>query len=506
MDILQYIKDIFVALKAELIRHRGLAALLFASVFAAVLFLSVKWPKHYVSHAAVVMDVTNVIAPLVRGAADAGSANQNEKVQDVMTSRRILEQVLNRIEPNMEQLEPQEVEMRIADFRAGLMITTLDRRNITQVSYRAPTADQAYDTLAALVEIFIEDRMAARTRDSKDAHSFLSDRVVRYKRLLEEAEERLTQFKARNVDANEATVRGRINDLTSEIQNLKLSINETEERIRITRTQLAEESRYLESRQKMLALEERRLALNSQIDQLRLLYQDNYPDIVSLKAQVDEIDWAIAKIRSERGWESMQMSELPLFEELRKQLSTAEVSVQTQKRRLTALTNLLQQEYAMADKVSAVQAELTDLTRDYNVTKKVYEDMLARRENANLSLALQEEGQGETYRLIEPPTYPLKPAGIPAFFIYLSAPFLALAAPVGLALAYIIVDPRIRSYTVLSQKLPENVHLLGYVPHRGSPLGRRLLRKDMLMLVTLAIILMALYVYAFINYGPQLLF
>lgn len=506
MDILQYIKDVLIALKAELIRHRGLAALMFASVFAAVLFLSVKWPKHYVSSASIIMDVTNVIEPLLRGAAETSQADSYEKVQDLVYSRRILEQVLNRVEPNAKDLPADELEVAIANIRSNLLVSNKERKNVTQITYRASTADEAYDTLAAVVEVFIEDRMAAKQRDSHEAHDFISEQVVRYKTRLEQAEARLKEFKTRNVDINEDTVKERINGLTSEIQALKISINETEAKIRITKTQLVEESKSLNVREKMLALEERRKSLVEEIDRLRVVYQDSYPDIVSLKAQVDEIDWTMAQLREERGWSSSQASELPLYEELRKQLSTAEVDLQTKQRRLTALERLLEQEYALADKVTAIQTELTDLTRDYNVTKKVYEEMLARKENANLTLALHDEGQGESYKVFEPPVYPLEPSGIPALYVFLSAPFLALAAPVGLALAFIILDPRIRSYTVLSTKLPENVHLLGYIPHRGSPLGRRLLRKDMLLLTTLAIILLGLYIYAFLNYGPKFLY
>src|SRR5690606_10382249 len=134
-----------------------------------------------------------------------------------------------------------------------------------------------------------------------------------------------------------------------------------------------------------------------------------------------------------------------------------------------------------------------------------YEEMLARRENANITLALNDEGQGESYKVLEPPTYPLKPAGIPAILVFLAAPVVALAAPVGLAVAFVILDPRLRSVALLSQKLPEGVPLLGVVPHRGTPLAARLLRKDIILLTLLAIILMVIYGYTFYTFKTLLL-
>src|SRR5690606_19078305 len=171
--------------------------------------------------------------------------------------------------------------------------------------------------------------------------------------------------------------------LAAEIQNLRMAIQESEEKIRTTRTQLTEESQNVTQRARLRTLTERKRALVEQLDQLRLTYQDSYPDIVALKNQIFEIEQQIDGYRSEYSI-SGQVSELPLLEELRKQLSTAEVDLKTQKRRMVSLEELLAKEYHVAERVAANQAELMDLTRDYDVTKKVYEEMLARKENANI--------------------------------------------------------------------------------------------------------------------------
>ncbi len=327
---------------------------------------------------------------------------------------------------------------------------------------------------------------------------------MKYKKRLEKAEEKLKDFRSRNVDASEQVVKDRIAGLASEIQNLRIAIQESEEKIRTTQSQLETESQNVNQRARLKTLTERKTALSEQLDQLRLIYQDSYPDIVALKNQIFEIEQKIDEYRSAFSITG-QVSELPLLEELRKQLSTAEVDLRTQKRRMASLEELLEQEYKVAERVASNQAELMDLTRDYDVTKKVYEEMLARKENANITLALNDEGQGESYKILEPPTYPLQPAGVPSILIFLAAPIVALAAPVGLAVAFVILDPRLRSVALLSQKLPEGVPLLGVVPHRGTPLAARLLRKDIILLTLLGIILMVIYGYTFYTFKTLLL-
>lgn len=505
MDGLQFIKDIAIALKYELIRFRGFVAAVFSVVFLAILLVSINWPKMYMSSASVRRDVTSVIEPLLRGAAEVSDAAKNDRVPEIMTSRRILERVLYRVNPAAENFDPEEKAMAIASIRNSMTVTTNSRdRSVTDITYLASDPETAFTFVTAIVNVFIEDRAAAKQKESYDAHSFISEQVVRYKKRLEEAELRLKDFKSRTVDATEESVARRISDLTAEIQNLEIAINESEEKIRSTQAQLAEETSNLSVRNRLTELKDRRQALTDELDRLRLIYQDSYPDVVALRSQIFELDQRINEIASSKGWSSNTNSELPLYEELRKQLSTAEVDLKTQRRRLSALKELLKEEHELSNQVASKQAELMDLTRDYNVTKKVYEEMLSRKENANLTLALNDEGQGASYVIQEPPVYPLKPAGIPALFVFLGAPVAALAVPIGLVLLYVLYDPRIRSASRLQQKLPEGVPMLSYVPHRGTSLARRLLRKDMLLLVLLTMILIGVYVYTFTTFKDVL--
>lgn len=503
MDTIQYIKDVIVAVKHELIRRRAAVSVVFSLVFVAVLVVAINWPKNYVSEARIVVNVTNVIEPLLRGRAELTSENRSETVQDVMMSRRILERVVERVHPNFEQLSPELLELEVRRLRGSLEVASHGRNsNVTIVRFYSGSPDLAYDNLSALVDIFIADRAAQKQAQSFAAYNFISNQVERYKDRLERAEMRLKEFRARTVNATEQTVARRISDLNAEIQSLHMAISESEEKIRTTQAHLSMEGRNRELRSQLQGLLARREVISDRLEQLRMTYQESYPDVVAVRRQLDEIDFTIAQLRDGAEIDGTEFtSDQPLYEELRKQLSAAQVDLRTQRRRLVALNELLEEEHKMADQVAANQAELTDLTRDYNVTKNAYEEMLVRQENAKLTMALNDEGQGETYKVAEPPFYPISPAGIPAMLVFLAAPLLALGAPIGLATLYVLVDPRVRSVALLAQKLPEGVGLLGAVPHKASPLATRLMRIDIVLLGLLFMLLAGLYVYVFQVYG-----
>ena len=146
-----------------------------------------------------------------------------------------------------------------------------------------------------------------------------------------------------------------------------------------------------------------------------------------------------------------------------------------------------------AQRVAANQAQLSELTRDYNVTRDVYEEMLQRKESARLSMTLDIEGQGISYRIQEPATFPLKPSGLRFIHFAIIGPIIGLLVPIGLLILYVMVDPHFRSARALQQQLPPGIELIGVIPHYHTPLNERLLRKDVLILFILCLLAMAAY-------------
>ena len=256
------------------------------------------------------------------------------------------------------------------------------------------------------------------------------------------------------------------------------------------------ERKNLNVRTKVVALESRKALLNEELDRLRFSYQDEYPDIVALKSQVAELEFEIASnLALAEGESAGEMSELPLYEELRKRYSSTELQLHSEQRRLAALKELLKEEKELADEVTGNQAELSDFTRDYDVTKNHYEKMLSRKENAKLTMALNNEGQGENYRLVQAPIFPLQPEGLNPLFILMVAPLVALLAPMALVFVFVLFDPRIRAVSRMTEVLPEGIQLLCVVPHQGAKLSERLIRKDMLLLILWGGVILGVYLY-----------
>lgn len=489
-----YIKDLLYALKAELIRFRVWFVMLFILVSSAVLAAGVYWPKSYTTSALLVADITTIIQPLLKGRAEVTGIDRSEQAREVIYTRSILEAAAKEAGLINNNTSVQEQDRVIRELRDGLLVKP-EKNNYFRISYVASNPDRSFEVLNSVINVFIEDTARKKREESLGAFTFIDAQVQSYKRQLELAEQKLKEFKSQNLDGTEASVTNRIAQLRAEIEALKITTEETQARINTIQQQLSNEGQYQQAKGQIDELRQRRQTMANQLEQLLLSYQESYPDVISLRQQIQDLDVAIYNMQaSGEVYGSSTRVENPLYEELRKQLQTADLDLRGQKRRMQSLIHLQEEEYERAKRVAENQAQLSELTRDYNVTRDVYEEMLQRKESARLSMTLDIEGQGVSYRIQEPASFPVQPSGLRFIHFALAGPFLGLLFPFGLLVLYVMLDPHLRSARTLQNQLPPDIEIIGVIPHYHSPLGERLLRKDMILLFMLGILAMAAYI------------
>lgn len=489
-----YLKDILAALRAELIRFRFLSVMLFLGVSFCILGLGIVWPKSFTTSAVLFADVTNIIEPLLKGSAEVTKIDRSEQASEIIYTRSILLTVgkeaglINKTTPEEQQLKV------VNELRGSISIKRERNNNHFQVSYRSNNPDKSFEVLNSIINVFIADTARKKREESVGAYNFIDAQVQTYKKQLEFAEAKLKDFNSRNTDGNETSVNARIASLREEIETLKISIEETQARVNTIKTQLGNEGQYLKAKGQIDELKTRRQTLNTQLEQLQFSYEDSYPDIISKRAQIAELDEAINKIHaSGEIYGNSDQVQNPLYEELRKQLADADVNLLAQKRRMQSLESLQKQEFERQQRIAANQAQLSELTRDYDVTRKVYEEMLQRKEAARLSMTLDIEGQGVSYRIQEPATFPLKPSGLNFIHFAIVGPIVGLLLPISLLILFVLADPHFRSARSLQMQMPPDIELIGVIPHFNSPIGERLLKKDMIILVGLSLMAMLTY-------------
>ena len=138
---------------------------------------------------------------------------------------------------------------------------------------------------------------------------------------------------------------------------------------------------------------------------------------------------------------------------------------------LAAKQATLNQVRSVGGRMPEVEAELAQLNRDYDIIRKNYDLMVARRESASLGLKLDESSQLAEFRVIDPPRvarFPVFPGRLHlALLAFVLAPALGLFAAVVADLARPTFDEA-KSLQLLSGR-----PVLGTVSMLVTDAGRR---------------------------------
>lgn len=494
LDSSYYINFVKAVLK-EILHHRVLVTVFFSFSMLAIVISGLFYQPVYNTSTTLHADQQNIIAPLLRGQAEVTGVQKRSKiVQEVIYSPRILGQVIEELELVPEGTPAKQIELFQNELRNNLRVKDVGPGFI-KISYSSKDPTEAFNIVSKVSELFIKDASESKRSESREAFLFIDKQVKSYKAQLQKAEDRLKEFKSGNLDGTEASVSGRIVQLRSQIEEMELNLEDANTRVKSLESQLAQESRYVARKYRSDVYRERLADAQTRLANLRLSYKETYPDVVALKLQIEDLKKAIQDA-GETDYASGTTEEEggvnPLYEQLRSELSSAKVNIDTINRRLRSTRGLLEEEYERLKRIAAKEAQLAELTRDYNVTKGIYEEMLDRKEKARLSMTLDIEGQGVTYKIQEPAVFPLNPTGIRFLHFVIAAPFIGILLPIGLLVAYVFVDPRIRFVEQLEADV--NVPVLGVVPRVHTKLSRRVMRSDIVLLALFLIVVFATYV------------
>jgi polysaccharide chain length determinant protein (PEP-CTERM system associated) len=299
----------------------------------------------------------------------------------------------------------------------------------------------------SLLTVFVESNLGNSRKDMISARSFIDDQLRDYSQQLDGAEKRVAEFKARNVgylpgENNYAT---RLDGAKDELSRTQAELDENrQQRNELTR-QLASVPRLIESINSGpdafgagppiggpgdagaaapagASAGIRVAELEQKLKALRENYTDEHPDVIRANRLLeqarqqakDEEESAaaratpIAPVTPTRGVRTTAPN--PVYDHLQIQLVSLETSIASLESRAKRNQGEVEKWQGLAKSVPEVAAEMAKLTRDYDVIKKAYDELLNRRESAKIGSDLETQTQTVQFRIVDPPDAPTVPA------------------------------------------------------------------------------------------------
>jgi polysaccharide chain length determinant protein (PEP-CTERM system associated) len=463
-------------------------------------------PRNYTAAVTILAQDSDIIQPLLEGrAVPTGVADRAGMARQVIYARKVLAEALTVGGVLADGQRPVEQDRLMEEARNRTLISS-PRPDLVEISYRDRDPERAYRITEAFGDLFIREALAAKARESREAYEFIDSQVREYHGKLASAERNLQDYQSRNVDAQPGSATDattRIGSLRTQVEQTRMALLEQESRQQSIEAQLSGESAVTAVQTREALYRTQLIELQAEHDRLMLNFTAQHPDVQRVAHQMEDLRRMLSEEQARReapgarATFSQEAAANPLYQELRSQLAQARRESAATRSRLEVAQSLLDGELDRSRRIAASEGALAELTRDYEVNREIYQDLLRRRENARVSMGLDQENRGLTLRVQDPATMPLRPSGLR--FMHIAAAGLLLAVALPLALVFLLArfDPRVRSPHLIERH--GSLPLLTAIPAYPTPRERRRGMASMAMSVAMVggVMLVYAFTYAF---------
>ncbi len=446
-------------------------------------------PNRYEAVARVYVDTDTVLKPLMAGLTFQPDIDQQVRMlARTLVSRANVERLVDMPELHFQVPNASAREDLIANLIDQIKITPTSSGNLFELSYRGSDPDRAKRLVDATVNLFMYAGTGAKKRDSEDAGRFIESQIQVYESKLIESENRLKEFKARHFGMTGVSNQdyfSHVSTLSSEVDKLRIDLRAAEQARDAYRHELASENPQLpmDLASKYVAAaspDETRLdALKKRLEDLLNSYTEAHPEVINTRRMIAKLEADQRRQAEALGGSPLaKAATSPVYQKLRISLADTEAMVASLRSQLTAKQSQLDQVRALAGRIPQAEAELSQLNRDYDVLRKNYDLMVARREAASLGVKLDESSQLTEFRVIEPARVPRSPVFPSRAHLAVIAVFVSLALGAASALVADLMHPTFEGAADL--RLYSKRPVLATIPSLAIAEGRRQSRVSLL--------------------------
>jgi polysaccharide chain length determinant protein (PEP-CTERM system associated) len=380
-------------------------------------------PDKYQSGAQVYVQTETILDPVMNGVTARPNYERRVEVMRLqLLTRPNVEEVIVRagLDKEITAKDPRaraaETE-RLIDWVTGQINIESPQEMYFVITYRHSDPVIARNVVDALLNLLIEQDLGASLSENEEARRRLDGEIKAFDDRLTAKEREVAAF--RRLHGGELALYDGNNRQREMIEQDLSRVGD----------ELAQAERHVATLRALLSTTQSTTSgteldrLMVELAALRSQYEENYPDIQAVQARIDQL-------------QSSGQGELPtnpeykrISAELRVARDQAAGLADRQKRLRADLETL---SFAIGQ-APGVVADLQRIERDYEQTRKSYEELIQRRDRLALTENLGAGGQGVEYKVFERPAISLIPTGMPRLMLVIAVLVAAIGAGVGFA-------------------------------------------------------------------------
>jgi polysaccharide chain length determinant protein (PEP-CTERM system associated) len=272
-----------------------------------------------------------------------------------------------------------------------------------------------------ITSAFMEQNGELRIKRTNDTTRFLSEQVDQAKAKLDDEDKKLAQFKAEHLVSmpeNEQQNLALLGTMNSQLDATTQALSRAHEDKALNETLLNQQEanwKATQTGQQNPETQDQELAaLQSQLSSLLTKYTPEHPDVIKLKAQIEDLKKRMAEAPpvkpSAASAQAAALREPASIQQLRTKIKQNDFAIVDLTKRQGQIQDQIRGIQGRLQASPVVEQQLKDLTRDHQTASDIYNDLLRKRENSVIAGDLEHHQEGANFIVLDAPSLPSSPS------------------------------------------------------------------------------------------------
>ncbi|OPY93067.1 MAG: putative tyrosine-protein kinase in cps region [Syntrophaceae bacterium PtaU1.Bin231] len=383
-------------------------------VFLGACLVAALTPRKYMASTLVLVTPPRIPAELVRSTVTSGITERLNSISQEIMSRTRLEAVIDELKLFPEETKKMDREALVALMRQNIKVD-IPQRTSENVGYFAIKYTSKDPVVAAAVanklsSLFIEENLKQREQQAVGTSEFLANELKTTKEKLEAQGKELADYKRKYLgelpEQRDTNIR-LLEQIQLQYQRNEESLRAAQDRQLLIGRQMRELENPSVQTGEGAAGTRTRGSFETQLDdmkknlaELQSRYTERHPDVVSLKRKIAEM---------EKRKEVFNIKNDPRYRELANTMTTTDLEIKRLQEESGKLRAQMGQYRGRIEGATVREQQMSSLVQEYENTKRLYESLLKKSEEAQQAENLERRQKGEQFRVVDPARVPEKP-------------------------------------------------------------------------------------------------
>jgi polysaccharide biosynthesis transport protein len=391
-------------------------------------------PSTYRSGTLILVEQPSVPSKYVESNIDSDIQRQLDSITQQILSRTRLLRIIDSLGLYARERKRKSPDDLVETMRKDIEIelTHSDDKKLSSfnIYYASRDPKMAQQATSELAKLFIKENLEERQKRSENTTTFLEDQLDQARAKLAAQEAKLRVFKDQHLGELPTQTQSNLQILTglqSQLQANQDSLNRAKQQNTYLESlinqyrAMATGSKPGEAGHAGLAVIDKELdQLKAQLADLTSHYTDRHPDVRKTKEQIARVEATRARIVADMNSRPTNSSSEPApvtsldpktapMLEMESQLKANRLEISNREAEIKDEQSKINQYQARLNMAPVMEQQFADITRDYDQSKTDYESLLAKKNQSEMSTDLEKTQQGERFRMLDPPSLPVRP-------------------------------------------------------------------------------------------------